>query len=63
MLKEIEAAIEKLATREFDRFRDWFDAFDARFDAKIERDAASGKLDALADAALTEHREGRTREL
>ena len=63
-LKDIEAAIEKLAPPELDRFRDWLDAFNAaRFDARIERDAESGKLDGLADAALADYRQGRTREL
>ena len=55
-LEEIEAAISKLAPRELDRFREWFDAFDAsRFDARIERDAVSGKLDGLAEAALADY--------
>lgn len=34
-----------------------------RFDAAIERDAQAGKLDALAEDALAEHRAGRSREL
>jgi hypothetical protein len=63
-LKDIETAIEKLPPRELDQLRDWFDAFDAaRFDAKIERDAASGKLDGLAEAARADYRQGRAREL
>jgi len=40
------------------------EAVDAQqFDAPIERDARSGKLDALADEALADHRAGRSREL
>ena len=39
-------------------------AIDAiRFDAAIERDAQAGKLDALAEEALAEHRAGRSRKL
>ena len=34
-----------------------------RFDAAIERDARAGKLDALAEEALAEHRAGGSREL
>jgi len=63
-VEEIEKAIAALAPGDLARFRAWFDAFDAaHFDARIERDAASGKLDALADQALAGHRSGRTREL
>jgi hypothetical protein len=46
------------------RFRHWFEEFEAtRFDAKIERDAKSGKLDRLALEALAEMRAGRIRQL
>jgi hypothetical protein len=38
-----------------------FDA--ARFDEKIERDAAAGNLDRLAEVAVDEFRRGRVREL
>jgi hypothetical protein len=41
-----------------------FEAFDAeQFDAAIERDASTGKLDAHAEEALAAHRAGRSREL
>ncbi len=63
-LEDIEKAIEKLPPEELARFRAWFDEFDgARFDAKVERDAKSGKLDQLAEQALTDHRNGRSRGL
>jgi hypothetical protein len=63
-IDDIERAIESLGPDELARFRAWFDAFDAaRFDQQIERDAAGGKLDALADEALAAHRDGRSREL
>ena len=62
--KDIEKAVAKLAPDELARFRAWFAEFDAaRFDAKIERDAKSGKLDRLAGDALRELREGGAREL
>jgi hypothetical protein len=62
--EEIEKAVERLDPREFARFRTWFEAHEARrFDAAIERDAQSGKLDALAEEALAEYRAGRTRDL
>ena len=45
--EDIEKAVEQLTPRELARFRAWFEAFDAeQFDAAIEREALSGKLDA-----------------
>jgi hypothetical protein len=63
-LEDIEKAVAKLAPDELQRFRAWFEAFDAaRFDEKIERAAKAGKLDGLADKALDDFRKGRAREL
>jgi hypothetical protein len=63
-IEDIEKAIEQLPPREFAQFRAWFEAFEAgRFDEAIARDAAAGKLDALAGEALADHRAGRSREL
>ena len=63
-VEDIEKAIEKLGAREFDRLRVWFEEYQtARFDEKIARDAEAGKLDRLADAAVSDFRKGRSREL
>lgn len=63
-IEEIEKAVEKLPASELRRFREWFDAFDAeKWDAQIEADTVSGKLDALADTAVTEHESGHTKSL
>jgi hypothetical protein len=63
-LEDIEKAIATLAPDELAKFRAWFEAFDAaRFDEKIARDAAGGRLDALAEQALADFRKGRAREL
>lgn len=63
-IENLEKAVAKLAPDQLAKFRDWFEAFDAaRFDEKIERDAKAGKLDRLAEQALTDFREGRAREL
>jgi hypothetical protein len=63
-IEDLEKAVAELPPDQFDRFRAWFDAFDAaRFDHKIERDAKAGKLDALADQTVDDFRKGRTREL
>jgi hypothetical protein len=59
---DIARAIERLPPQEFARFRAWFEIFDANyFDAAIERDARSGKLDPLAEEALAADRAGRSR--
>ena len=59
-VETLERAVEQLPTNELARFRDWFVKFDAAaWDAKIEADAAAGKLDALAAEALQEYSEGK----
>jgi hypothetical protein len=63
-VEEIEAAVSTLPPDQLDRFRAWFEQFDAaQFDRKIERDAISGKLDGLAEQAVADFRKGRAREL
>jgi hypothetical protein len=63
-LEKIEREIEALGPDELARFRQWFADFDAaNWDAEIEADAASGRLDALAEKELSAHRYGRTRPL
>lgn len=63
-IEDIEKAVAALSPEDLARFRTWFEAFDTRlFDQKLERDAKAGKLDALADEAIAEHRAGRAREL
>lgn len=63
-VEEIEKAVARLRPEELDDFRAWFEEFDAAaFDREIERDAANGKLDRFAEAALANHLEGRTRPL
>lgn len=63
-IEDLEKAVAQLPPDQFAKFRDWFEAFDAaRFDEKIERDAKAGKLDRLAEQALADHAQGRTRPL
>jgi hypothetical protein len=60
-MDEIRRAVEALPADELSRFRAWFAEYDgATWDEQIERDAAEGRLDALADEALRDFREGRT---
>ncbi len=63
-LEEIENAIRALSAEEIAKLRAFLDELDGQlFDAKIERDAKSGKLDKLAASALAGHRAGKSREL
>ena len=63
-IEDIEHAVAKLSPDQLAEFRAWFEEFEAtRFDQKIERDAKSGRLDALADQAIDDFRKGRAREL
>jgi hypothetical protein len=63
-LQAVEQAVQELGPEELEEFRAWFEEFDAaQFDAKIKSDALNGRLDALAEAALREHRAGRSREI
>jgi len=59
-IQEIENAIRRLSDEELAAFRAWFAQYDAdAWDRQFERDAAEGHLDALADEALKDLREGR----
>ena len=63
-IQEIEAAVAKLPKHQLDRFRAWFSQFDAEaWDHQFEQDAHSGKLDQLADQALTDLAEGQCTDL
>ncbi len=61
---EIETAISKLSRQELVALRDWFFQFDSvAWDKQFEEDVARGRLDELADEALADVREGRSREM
>ena len=63
-IQEIENAVSKLTREELVAFRAWFAGFDAEdWDKQFEKDVNAGRLDALANEALRDLREGRTRNL
>jgi hypothetical protein len=63
-VKEIEEAVANLPKTELDKFRLWFEKFDAElWDKQFEDDVRSGKLDRLADQALKDFEEGRCTKL
>jgi hypothetical protein len=61
---EIEQALQQLSAEELALFRQWYAEFDERqWDQQLEADVAAGRLDDLAEEALRDLREGRSREL
>ncbi len=64
-LKEIELAIERLTTQEFEDLRRWFDQYDRPqpIDLQLEADLESGKLDDRISRAVSDHKSSRTRPL
>jgi len=63
-VKEIQQAVAQLTQDQLAEFRAWYKEFDAAaWDRQIEEDIVAGKLDALADAAIADHKAGRTKKL
>ena len=63
-VKDLETQIQELTAAELTAFRKWFTKFDAdNWDREFEADVRAGKLDALADRALRDHRAGRSTKL
>jgi hypothetical protein len=64
MVQEIESAVSKLSQDQLAAFRAWFLEFDAdAWDKQLEEDVAAGRLDALAEEARRDTREGRCADL
>lgn len=63
-ISEIESAVQKLTRNDLAAFRDWVLGFDAEaWDKQFKEDVAAGRLDALADEAIRDLREGRCTDL
>jgi hypothetical protein len=63
-IEEIERAIERLSASEFAKLREWVVQLDSDvWDRQIASDSSAGRLDAIAQAPVREHREGRSTEL
>ncbi len=63
-VEEITDAIARLPADQVGRVQAWLaDYAERQWDEQIERDERCGRLDALIDRALEEHRAGRTRPL
>ena len=62
-LEQIEDAVRQLSSNDLAAFRAWFAELDvAAWDRQIEEDIAAGRLDAFADEALDDLRQGRCTE-
>ena len=63
-IEKLEHDIAALSAPELSEFRRWFTEFDAKaWDDQFAADVQVGALNQLADAALADHRAGRSRPL
>lgn len=63
-VEKLEHEIQRLSRDEVAAFRVWFRKYDSdEWDKEIEQDIQAGKLDRLAEEAITAHKAGRTREI
>ena len=63
-VQEIEQAVQELPPQELAAFRAWFAEYDAAvWDRQFEDDVAAGRLEKLADEALTDLKEGHCTDL
>ena len=63
-ITEIEQAVRQLPAEDLAAFRAWFAEFDAGiWDRQFEDDVAAGRLDALAEEAIEDLRQGRCTDL
>ena len=59
-VEKVEQTVRSFSHDELTEFARWFDEFRAAaWDAQIERDAKAGKLDKLAEEAITDFKAGR----
>lgn len=63
-IKDIESAIKKLSKDDLSQFRAWFEEFDSKaWDMQFEEDASSGRLDKVAEQALSNYKSGRCKKI
>jgi hypothetical protein len=59
-LKELKQAIGQLSEQDFKTFEDWFDTYRAEtWDKQLKADVRDGKLNKLAEQALSDFRKGK----
>ena len=63
-VEDIENAVAQLPLDQLRQFRAWYEKFDSEaWDNQIDADAAAGKLDKIAEAAVAEYKAGNTKKL
>lgn len=63
-IQELEQAVTRLSEKDLSVFRAWFSEFDAdAWDRQFQEDVEAGRLNALADEALLDLKQGRTSDL
>jgi hypothetical protein len=63
-IEQIKTTILALVPEEFQRLKQWFADMDyQRWDRQLEQDVTDGKLDALAEEAISEFKAGQCREI
>jgi len=63
-VKEIEKAVTTLSKEELFDFREWYEKFDSKiWDEQFERDVKNGKLEYLADRAISDFHSGKCKKL
>lgn len=63
-VEKLESEVQSLSDDELASFRAWFEEYDwAAWDRQLQGDVESGRLDQLAQDALSDHESGRTKPL
>jgi hypothetical protein len=63
-IQDLKQAVTQLPPKDLERFREWFEEFDAQvWDRQFASDAETGKLDKIAEQAINEYRTGKAKEL
>lgn len=63
-IQKIEQEVSSLLPQELAEFRAWFEKFDAEiWDMQLEQDVKAGKVDALANTAMSDFKNGKYKKI
>ena len=64
LVQQIKKEVAELPKVQLKEFRSWFEGFDAsEWDKQFEKDVASGKLDDIANRAVSDFKKGKFKKL
>ncbi|MEA1866536.1 MAG: hypothetical protein U9N19_00305 [Thermodesulfobacteriota bacterium] len=64
LVQQIKKEVAELPKVQLNEFRSWFEEFDASiWDKQFEKDVASGKLDDIANRAVSDFKKGKFKKL